>query len=360
MSRKRGYCSPNHTRVFKNLFRKLNKGLGIDLGSTHTLIYQQERGIVISESSVVSVNTRTDQILAVGDEARRMLGKTPPHIIASKPLEFGIISDFEVTEKMLKYFLDRVKAMDKMGFSASPTAVVGVPLDVTAVEKKAVEDVVKSAGTSKVYLVDNIMASAVGARIPIQDPTGNMVVNMGGGLTEVAVISLSGIVNWKVSRTAGMTLDKDIINFARDEFGLVLGEMVAEDIKKRIGMAVNMREGLEMPMRGRDILTGLPREVTVVDVQIQKAISKSLEKILDTIKTTLETTPPELVADIHQKGIVMTGGGAQLKGLDKLVSEAMRIPVHIADDSQTCGVRGMGIFLENEPLLNDISVPSSQ
>ncbi len=345
--------------MFKKFFRKLNKGLGIDLGSAHTLIYQQERGIVISESSVVSINTKTDQILAVGDEARKMLGKTPPYILASKPLEFGIISDFEIAEKMLKYFLDRVKALDKLGFSASPIAVVGVPLDVTAVEKKAVEDVVKSAGTSKVYLVENIMASAVGARIPIQDPTGNMVVSLGGGLTEVAVISLSGIVNWKVTRIAGYTLDKDIINFARDEFGLVLGEMVAEDIKKRIG-SMQIKDRLEMPMRGRDILSGLPREVSINEVQIQRAISKSVDRILDTIKTTLETTPPELVSDIYQKGIIMTGGGAQLKGLDKFISDAIKIPVHVADDSQTCAVRGMGILLENENLLADITIPSSQ
>ncbi len=345
--------------MFKKFFSKINKGLGIDLGSTKTMIYQQDRGIVVNESSVVSVNTRTDQILAVGDEARKMLGKTPPHIIASKPLEYGIISDFEVTEKMIHYFIDRLYA-GKMSFSARPRAIVGIPLDVTEVEKKAVEDVVLSAGASQVFLVENIMAAAIGARIPIQDPTGNMIVNLGGGLVEVAVISLNGIVNWKISKTAGLELDRDIIRFAREEFNLVLGEMVAEDIKKKIGSAVGLDEPLEMEMRGREIVSGLPREVIVDDGQVRTALSKSIRNILDIIKSTLETTPPELVADIYQKGIILTGGTALLKGIDQYISKNIGIPVHIADDPQTCVVRGMGIMLDNEALLKDIVVPSSQ
>lgn len=344
--------------MWKKFLGKFNKGLGIDLGSCNTLVYQQDRGIVIAESSVVAVNNRTDQILAIGDEARRMLGKTPPHITATKPLEYGIISDFEVTEKMLKYFLNKVRS-GKFAFSAMPKVVVGVPLDVTAVEKKAVEDVLMSAGASEVYLVENVMATAIGARIPIQDATGNMMVSLGGGLTEVAVISLDGIVNWKVSRVAGLALDRDIITFAREEFNLVLGEMVAEDIKKKIGSAVPLKESLAMPMRGRDVLTGLPKEVKVNDSQIREAIYRSLERVLNTIKATLETTPPELVADIYQKGIYLTGGGAQLKGVDKFISENIRIPVHIADDPSTCAVRGMGVLLDDEPLLKDIAVPSA-
>ena len=344
--------------MWKKFLGKFNKGLGIDLGSCNTLVYQQDRGIVIAESSVVAVNNRTDQILAIGDEARRMLGKTPPHITATKPLEYGIISDFEVTEKMLKYFLNKVRS-GKFAFSAMPKVVVGVPLDVTAVEKKAVEDVLMSAGASEVYLVENVMATAIGARIPIQDATGNMMVSLGGGLTEVAVISLDGIVNWKVSRVAGLALDRDIITFAREEFNLVLGEMVAEDIKKKIGSAVPLKEPLAMPMRGRDVLTGLPKEVKVNDSQIREAIYRSLERVLNTIKATLETTPPELVADIYQKGIYLTGGGAQLKGVDKFISENIRIPVHIADDPSTCAVRGMGVLLDDEPLLKDIAVPSA-
>lgn len=345
--------------MLKKFLGRFKKNLGIDLGTTQTLIFQQDRGIVICESSVVSINTRTDQILAVGDEARKMLGKTPPHILAATPLENGVISNFEVAEKMLKYFIDRVQA-DKFSFSSKPRVVIGIPLDVTEVEKKAVEDVVLSAGASQVFLVENIMAAAIGARIPIQDPSGNMVVNLGGGLTEVAVISLDGIVNWKTSKIAGLTLDKDIIKFARDQFGLVLGEMVAEDIKKRIGSAIELSQPLEIQMRGRDVMTGLPKEVIVNNIQVQQAIYRSIESIVDVIKSTLETTPPELVADIYQKGVILTGGISQLKGIDVFIAQAVQIPVHIADDSQTCAVRGMGIILENEALLKDIAVPSSQ
>ncbi|MFA5029439.1 MAG: rod shape-determining protein [Patescibacteria group bacterium] len=345
--------------MFKKIFSKFNKGLGVDLGSTKTMIYLQDRGIVVNESSVVAVNNRTDQILAVGDTARRMLGKTPPHIIATQPIENGIISDFEITEKMLKYFFNKIQA-GKFFFSVKPRVVVGIPLDVTEVEKKAAEDAMLSAGAGEVFLVENIMAAAIGARVPIQDPTGNMVVNLGGGLTEVAVISLDGIVNWRVSRVAGLTLGNDIIRFAKDEFNLVLGEMVAEDIKKKIGSAVELKDPLEMQMRGRDVVSGLPREVTINNIQIQNAIGRSTQNILDTIKATLETTPPELVADIYQKGIILTGGTAQLRGLDKFISQGIRVPVHIADDPQTCVVRGMGAILDDEHLLKDIAIPSSQ
>lgn len=345
--------------MFEKILGKFNKGLGVDLGSTKTMVYQQDRGIVVNESSVVAVNNRTDQILAVGDDARKMIGKTPPHIIATAPLFHGIISDFEITEKMLKYFINRVQA-GKWALSAKPKIVVGIPLDLTEVEKKAVEDAIYSAGASSVHLVENIMAAAIGARIPIQDPSGNMVVNLGGGLTEVAVISLDGIVNWKASRVAGLTLDKDIIQFARDKFNLVLGEMVAEDIKKKIGSALELDQPVEMEMRGRDIMSGLPKEFIVSDRQIRESVHKSVQHILDTIKSTLETTPPELVADIYQKGIILTGGMAMLKNLDKFIAQGIEIPVHVADDPQTCTVRGMGIILDDENLLKDIVVPSSQ
>ncbi len=345
--------------MFKKFFGKFNHDLGVDLGTTKTTIFKRDRGIVVSESSVVAINHRTDQILAVGDDARRMLGKTPPHIEADSPLVHGVISNFEVAEKMLKYFFEKVQS-EKFSFGGKPRVIVGIPLDVTEVEKKAVEDVVLSAGAKQVYLVENIMAAAIGARIPIQDPSGNMVVNLGGGLTEVAVISLNGIVNWKVSKVAGQTLNHDIVRFAREEFSLVLGEMVAEDIKKKIGSAVDLKEVMEIEMRGRDILSGLPREVHVNSVQIQQSINKSVRQIVDAIKSTLETTPPELVADIYQKGVILTGGTSLLKGVDRFIANAIQIPVHIADDPQTCVVRGMGVILEDEALLNDISIPSAQ
>ncbi len=345
--------------MFKKFFEKLNHNLGVDLGTTKTMIYRHDRGIAINESSIVAINNRTDQILAVGDEARKMIGKTPPHIFATSPLEKGVISNFEVAEKMLKFFIDRLQE-DKFSFSRKPKVVIGIPLDITEVEKKAVEDVIISAGCGQAYLVENIMAAAIGARIPIQDPTGNMVVNLGGGLTEVAVISLSGVVNWKVSDVAGLTLDKDIIRYARDEFGLVLGEMVAEDIKKKVGTVIDLAEPLTMQMRGRDMMTGLPREIEINSSQIQNAIARSVATIIDTIKSTLETTPPELVADIYQRGIVLTGGLSQLKGLDKLMAQMTQIPVHVADDPQTCTVRGMGLILDDDILLSDIIIPSSQ
>ena len=345
--------------MFKKFFGQFNKGLGIDLGTTKTIVYQQDRGIVVSESSVVAVNIRTDQILAVGDEAMKIVGKTPPHIVATIPLDNGIISDFEITEKMLKYFMDRVAA-GRIALAVKPKVVVGIPLDITEVEKKAVEDAVLSAGASQVFLVENIMAAAIGARIPIQDPSGNMIVNLGGGLTEIAVISLDGIVNWKSSRVAGLTLDKDIIRFARDEFNLVLGEIVAEDIKKKIGSALELTEPLTMQMRGRDIISGLPKEFDVNDSQIRVAIFKSIQHILDTIKATLETTPPELVADIYQKGIILTGGLALLKNFDKFIAQGIEIPVHVADDPQTCTIRGLGVTIDDEHLLKDIIIPSSQ
>jgi len=345
--------------MFKEFFAKFKRGVGVDLGSTKTIVYEEQRGIIAYESSVVAVNNRTGQILAVGDDARKMLGKTPAHIITTKPLEYGAITDFEVAVKMLTYFMTRVFA-DKPFGAGRPRMIVGIPLDVTEVEKKAVEDVMLAAGSARVFLVENIMAAAIGARIPIQDPTGNMVVNLGGGLTEVSVISLGGIVNWKKSLVAGLALDRDIIKFARDEFNLVLGDMVAEDIKKKIGSAVEWPDNLEMPMRGRDVMSGLPREVIVTNKQIQHSISKSLHVIVDTIKATLETTPPELVADIYQKGIILTGGSAQLKGIDQLISQNIQIPVHIADDPQTCTVRGLGVLLDDERLLTDVLVPSSQ
>ena len=217
-----------------------------------------------------------------------------------------------------------------------------------------------SAGASQVFLVENIMAAAVGARIPIQDPSGNMVVNLGGGLTEVAVISLDGIVNWKSSKVSGLTLDKDITKFARNEFNLVLGEIVAEDIKKKIGSAQELEQPLELQLRGRDIMSGLPKEFDANDSRIRDAMQKSVKHILDTIKLTLETTPPELVADIYQKGIILTGGVALLKNIDKYIAQGIQIPVHVADDPQTCVVRGMGVIIDDESLLKDIIVPSSQ
>lgn len=345
--------------MLEKFLGKFNKSIGIDLGTSNTLVYLQDRGIVANESSVVAINNRTDQIVAVGEEARKMLGKTPPHILASKPLIDGVVSDFEVTEKMLQYFMTKVQRQS--GFLRSrPKVVVGIPLDITEVEKKAVEDAILSAGAKEVKLVESIMAAAIGARIPIQDPTGNMIVDIGGGLTEIAVISLGGIVNWRSIKLAGEEFDRDIIKYAREEFNLLLGDRVAEEIKIKIGSAHPLDKPQEFRMRGRDLITGLPREILINDIQIREALSRSVKTILENIRTTLETTPPELIADILQKGIVLTGGSVLLRGLDQYLAAGSQIPVQIADDPLTCTARGLGLILEDALLLKEITLPSTQ
>jgi rod shape-determining protein MreB len=345
--------------MFNRLLGKFSKDLGIDLGTANTLVYVKDKGIVINEPSVVSINTKTDQIVAIGEDAKKMLGKTPGHICTIKPLTAGIISDFEVTEKMLKYFIEKVH-QENFTIIPRPRIIIGIPLDITEVEKKAVEDAALSAGAREVYLVEAPMAAAIGIRLPIEEAIGNMVIDIGGGKTEIAVISLSGVVNWKSINIAGDEMNKNIITYARDNFNLLVGERVAENIKIKIGSAIELDEALETEMRGRDLITGLPSSITINDEQIREALSKSVKAIIDNIKMTLEMTPPELVADIYEKGIILTGGGALLKGLDKAISKTTEIPVHIADDALTCVVRGIGRLLDNDKLLAEVAVPSTQ
>ncbi len=333
--------------------------MGIDLGTANTLVYVKDRGIIINEPSVVAINTRTDQILAVGTEAKKMVGKTPAHIVASRPLVDGVISDFEVTEKMLKYFIEKVHEKTS-AFLPRPRVVIGIPLDITEVERKAVEDAAISAGAREVFLIEESMAAAIGSRLPVQEAIGNMVVDIGGGTTEISVISLGGIVTWKTLKLAGDALNKDIIQYARDNFSLLLGERVAEDIKIKIGSAEELDEPLEMKMRGRDLVTGLPREVIVNDEQIREALKKTVSQIVENIKATLEITPPELVADIYERGMLLTGGGALLKGLDQIISNYSEVPVHVADDPLTCVARGTGVLLEDLDLLHDVALPSAR
>ncbi len=344
--------------MFKNLFGNFSRDLGIDLGTANTLVYSKEGGIIINEPSVVAVNNRTDQILAVGKDARDMLGKTPPHITITKPLAKGVISDFEVTEKMLKYFIDKAYT-GSFGFASRPRIVIGVPLETTEVERKAVEDAAMSAGARRVHLVENPMLAALGARLPLSESVGIMLVDIGAGKTEIAVMSLAGIVTWKSLDIAGDEMNKNIIQYARDVFNLLLGERVAEKVKMRIGSAVPLDTPLEMEMRGRDLLTGLPKEIIVNDSQIREALERSVRVIVQNVKATLETTPPELVADIYERGIVLTGGGALLRGIDVLISRHAEIPVRVAEDPSTAVVRGAGLLLENEDLLKDISLPST-
>ncbi|MFH1047715.1 MAG: rod shape-determining protein [Patescibacteria group bacterium] len=345
--------------MFNSFWGKFSKDLGIDLGTANTLVYCKDKGIVANEPSVVALNSRTGQIVAVGRAAKDMIGKTPTHITTVRPLVSGIISDFEVTEKMLKYFIERIHK-DGFALSPRPRVVVGVPLDLTEVERKAVEDAALNAGAREVYLIEEPMASAIGARLPITEPVGNMVVDIGGGTTEIAVISLGGVVTWKSLRIAGEEMNKNIVNYARENFNLLLGERVAENIKIRIGTAMEMDEVMEIEMRGRDMVTGLPKEIIVNDAQIRQALARSVRTIVESIKAALEITPPELVADIYERGIVLTGGGALLKGIDTVISRATEIPVRITDDPLTCVVRGTGYLLDDVSLLQTVALPSSQ
>lgn len=342
--------------ILNNLFGRLSNDLGIDLGTANTLVYVNDKGILINEPSVVAVNMRTDQILAVGTEAYKMVGRTPAHIVASKPLIDGVISDFEVTEKMLNYFIKKVHR-ERFGFSPRPRVVIGIPLDITEVERKAVEDAAYSAGARKVFLIEQPMAAAIGARIPVQESRGAMVVDIGGGTTDIAVISLGGIVTSKALKVAGNELNEDIIRYARDTFNILLGERTAEQIKIKIGSADVLPEPLIMKVRGRDLISGLPKEILMDDAQIREALSRTVRTIVDNIKSTIENTPPELVSDIYENGLLLTGGGALLKYLDHLIADITGVPVIIADDPLTCVVRGTAVLIDDLEFLTTVMVP---
>jgi len=343
--------------VLNNLFGIFSKDVGIDLGTANTLVYVKGRGIVINEPSVVAINQKTGQILSIGQEAKKMVGRTPGHIIASRPLVAGVVSDFEVTEQMLKFFIDKVHR-ESFSILPRPRIAVGIPSGVTEVEKKAVEDATRSAGAREVYLIEEPMAAAIGIRLPVQEPAGNMIVDIGGGTTEVAVISLGGIVVSRSLRTAGDKLNEDIISYARDEFNLLLGEKTAEDIKLEIGSAYHLEEKLETNMRGRDIVTGLPKEIAIDDSQIRKALSRSVKVLVNEIKSSIEETPPELVADIMKRGIYLVGGGGLLRGLNELIEEQTEMPVKLVEDPLTAVVRGTGMVLEDVDTLKDVLVTS--
>lgn len=344
--------------MLNKFFSLFSQDLGIDLGTANTLVYVKGRGIIINQPSVVAVNKKTGQILAIGEGARKMIGKTPPHIVATRPLVKGVISDFEVAEQMIRYF---IKEIHKGSFSsvARPRVVVGIPSGVTEVEKKAVIDATLSGGAREVYLVEEPMAAAIGARLPIHESTGSMIVDIGGGTTEVAVISLGGVVLSKSLRVAGDKMNDDIINFCRDEFGLLIGERTAEEAKIAVGSAVPLQEKMEIAVRGRDILTGLPKEIILDDEQVRSAISRSVKTIAEAVRTTVEETPPELIADIMNRGIMMAGGGSLLLGLEELLKEETRMPVRTIEDSLTAVVRGTGIILENLDDWRGILVESS-
>ena len=339
--------------MLDKIFGRFSHDIGIDLGTANTLVYVKGRGIVINEPSVVALNTKTNQVLAIGSEAKKMVGKTPGHIVANRPLADGVISDFEVTEQMLKYFINKVHR-GSFTLLPRPRVIVGIPYGVTEVEKRAVQEATKNAGAREAFLIDEPMAAAIGARLPVQEAAGNMVVDIGGGTTEIAVLSLGGVVVCRSLRIAGDELNEDIVRHARENFNLLLGEKTAEDVKIAMGSAWQLSEEVEMPIRGRDLVTGLPKEVIVTDADIRQAMSRSIKTLISNIKGTIEDTPPELVAEIMQRGIILAGGGGLLRGLDQLIANQVEIPVKVMEDPLTAVVRGTGIVLEDLDKLREV------
>lgn len=320
--------------------------IGIDLGTANTLVYVRGRGIVINEPSIVALNKKTDQVVAIGNEAKKMAGRTPAHISVIRPLVEGVISDFEITEEMLSYFIRKVHK-DAVKLFVRPRVVVGVPSGITNVEIRAVRDAARNAGAREVLIVEEPMAAAIGVRLPIHDPVGNIIIDIGGGTTDIAVISLGGVVVSKNMRIAGDKFNQDIIDYMRDEFKILIGEKTAEDVKIAIGSVAKNGEGLETVVRGRDLVSGLPREVVVTDSDIREAIIKSVRALVKATKEVAEDTPPELLADIMHRGIVLVGGGSYLRGLAQLFESEIKVPVYVPEDPLTAVVRGTGIVLED-------------
>jgi rod shape-determining protein MreB and related proteins len=346
--------------MLKKLFNiRLSSDVGIDLGTANCLVYVEGKGIIMSEPSVVAINKKTGQILAIGEEARKMVGRTPSHIVATRPLVSGVVSDFDVTEQMLRYFIERANK-SRFPFSTRPRVVIGIPCGVTEVEKKAVEDAGKNAGAKRVFLIEEPMAAAIGIRLPIQDPGGNFVVDIGGGTTEVAVISLGGVVISRSLRVAGDKLNEDIINFVESEYNLLIGERTAEDVKTKIGSATPLEEKMEYAVRGRNLVNGLPEEIIITDSDVRKALAKSVREIVETVKETVEETPPELIADIMSRGIYLLGGGSLLKGLDLLIEKETKIKTQVGDDPLTAVVRGAGYALEHLDKHSEIFIETEE
>jgi len=339
------------------LFGLLSRDIGIDLGTANTLVLVRGRGIVINEPSVVAINRRTRRVLAVGTEAKRMVGRTPANVVAIRPLKDGVITDFDVTEQMLRYFIDRVH--EHLALVPRPRVVIGIPSGTTEVEKRAVHDAAVNAGAREAWLIEEPMAAAIGSGLPVLEPSGCMIVDIGGGTTEVAVTSLGGIVTHRSIRIAGDEMDQDIVQHMRNRYGMLIGERMAEEVKIAAG-AIWARNGDDpVLVRGRDLVSGLPREVWVTPEEVATAISPSVNAIVDAVTDTLEETPPELVADIMARGIMLAGGGALLPGLPALLAERTQMDVHLADDPLGCVVRGTGKVLRDPELLKQVAVDLS-
>ncbi len=339
------------------IFKRFSQDLGIDLGTANTLVYVKGKGIVINEPSVVAINQRTKQILAIGSDAQRMVGRTPTHIIATRPLVDGVISDFEVTEAMLRYFIDKVHNQT-YSFLRRPRVVIGIPSGVTEVEKRAVQDAAMNAGAREAYLIEEPMAASIGARLPVQEAQGSMIVDIGGGTTEIAVLSLGGVVIAKSIRVAGDLMNENIVQYARDNFGMLIGIRTAEEIKLSVGSAYPLAEQLTAQLRGRDLVSGLPKEITITDTHVREALAPAIRSIVNSISGVIEEIPPEIISDIMHRGIIMAGGGALLRGLSTMVQEETKMPVSIADDPLTCVVRGTGIVVEDLEMLKDVLIPT--
>jgi len=347
---------------FKGLFTQcinyvlglFSNDMGIDLGTATTLVYVKGEGVVLREPSVVAIKRGTNSVKAVGEDAKRMLGRTPGNIVAIRPMKDGVIADFEITEAMLRYFIKKVHHRRVL---VRPRIVIAIPSGITEVEKRAVKDSAERAGAREVKLIEEPMAAAIGVGLPIQDPTGNMIIDIGGGTCEIAIISLSGIVFSKSIRIGGDEMDEAVIEYLKKTYNMMVGERTAEEIKIKIGSAYPLEEEMSMEVKGRDLVTGLPKAVTVTSEEIREALQEPLRAILEATKISLERTPPELAADLIEHGIVLAGGGSLLRGIDKLISEETGLPVLIADDPTTAVVNGTGKVLNEINLLGDVTVP---
>ena len=339
--------------MFRKLFGSFfSNDIGIDLGTANTLVYVKDRGIVLREPSVVAVNAGTREVLAVGDDAKRMLGRTPGNIIAIRPLKDGVIADFETTEAMLSYFIRKVHNRRSR---PKPRVVVAVPSGITEVEKRAVKESAQRAGAKEVYLIEEPMAAAIGVGMPVQEAAGNMIVDIGGGTTEVALISFSGIVYSKSVRVAGDELDEAIVNYLRRSYNLMIGERTAEDIKIKLGSAYPLEKEITIDVKGRDTVAGLPKTIKITSQEIRDAMSEPLGTIVDSVRTALESCPPELAADLVDRGMMLAGGGALLRGLDRLLTDETGLPVHVAEDPLSAVAEGTGKVLSEIELIRKVA-----
>ena len=342
------------SRLINYVLGLFSNDMGIDLGTATTLVFVKGEGVVLCEPSVVAIERGTSHVLAVGEEAKRMLGRTPGNIIAIRPMKDGVIADFEITEAMLRYFIKKVHHRRVL---VRPRIVIAIPSGITEVEKRAVKDSAERAGAREVFLIEEPIAAAIGVGLPIQDPVGNMIIDIGGGTTEIAVISLAGTVFSRSIRIGGDEMDEAVIEYLKKTYNLMVGERTSEEIKIKIGSAYPLEEEMTMEVRGRDLVAGLPKTITITSEEIREALQAPVRAILESTKIALERTPPELAADLIEHGIVMAGGGSLLKGLDKLISEETGLPVHIAEDPLTAVANGTGKVLNEIKYLKKVTVP---